>query len=172
MKWLKSRCRKNRCKYPLYFSGCEWNTVDRQPKTRKDNQTTEGEIAHHKYEEAGEKNIKHSIQNPRSKPQNQKVRKFKLWMWRKQITIPEPRDQITTPIVGKPKIPEAKYLKLIQIPNPISNRLKDSMEPTPKVQMPNSRVIRMANCHVPVFILIHTFSLVTVKFLKVASLQH
>ena len=102
MKWLKSRCRKKRCKYPLHFSGREGNIVDRQPKTRKDNRRTEGAIAHHEYEEAGEKNIIHSIQNPKSKPKNQKVRKFKLRTWRKQVSIPEPRDQITTPIVQKP----------------------------------------------------------------------
>jgi len=72
MKWLKSRCRKKRCKYPLHFSGREGNIVDMQPKTRKDNRRTEGAIAHHEYEEAGEKNIIHSIQNPKSKPKTKK----------------------------------------------------------------------------------------------------
>ena len=87
MKRLKSRCRKKRCKYSLHFSGREGNIVDMQPKTRKDNRRIEGAIAHHEYEEVGEKNIIHSIQNPKTKPKNQKVRKFKLRKWTRRITV-------------------------------------------------------------------------------------
>lgn len=49
--------------------------MDRQPKTQKDNRRTEGAIAHHEYEEAGEKNIIHSIHNPGNKPKHQKVQR-------------------------------------------------------------------------------------------------
>ena len=54
MEWLKSRCRKKRCEYSLHFSGREGNIVDMQ---RKDNRRTKGAIAHHEYEEAGERKI-------------------------------------------------------------------------------------------------------------------
>ena len=72
MEWLKSRCRKKRCKYTLHFSGREGNIADMTIKTRKDNRRTKGAIAHHEDEEAGEEYIIHSIQNPKSKPQKRK----------------------------------------------------------------------------------------------------
>ena len=125
MEWLKSRCRKKRCEYSLHFSGREGNIVDMQPKTRKDNRRTEGAIAHHEYEEAGEENIMYSIQNPKSKPKKQKVRKSKLKKWTRRITVLIP--SLSCPITNKPK---------------------DSMEPTPEARMPKSTAAIPANCRI------------------------
>ena len=50
IKWVKSRIRKKRCKYGLYFSGHEGNAREARPKNRG----TKGNITHPNYEEAGE----------------------------------------------------------------------------------------------------------------------
>ena len=64
IKWVKSRIRKKRCKYGLYFSGHEGNTREAQPK----NQGTKGKITHPKYDEAGERRERTPNQIPQERP--------------------------------------------------------------------------------------------------------
>ena len=123
IKWLKSRIRKKRCKYSLYFLGREGNTRETQPK----NQGTAGAIAHPSiYEEVGERRNINMHTTPNVSPNTSPNPKTKI---RQICTSPKALQKLITPIVKEDCCVDAKTY-----PNPKVDCwiIKETKGKTPK----------------------------------------